>query len=407
MIFIAPVHNGRLDVARGLFISTEMVKAFSQMTFSERFCPAHIPFEGLIRLDYGPDDHMSVSRKTWDDHGLPPLYDGSDLSGKKLVVFPMHALGDQLYLTTALHGLIHRYPGLEITVVRCGIPSVEKWYPFIYFHPQIQLREPVLSVSFMSSFDYYVDAEHFAHLDDFKKSPTVDFFLRQMFHHNPLDIKEKRPSISPVSIGDSTNATVIEKAFRPLLQRGYPIIFVNLVSTGRSRDLSNQSVLDFANQALESYSLVFSTYNNPEFEQTIQSSGLPHIICSGTLEKDISDLIDILLRVDGVITTDSGITHLSEALGKPCGTVFNVALPEERTRYYEYSESLNVKFEIQGICKTPCYVFALDKDELCPGMKFANQYSEKKYFSYPPCMENLSGDHLRQLLDALVKAFGI
>ena len=407
MIFIAPEHNGMPDVARGLFISTEMAKAFSGMTFSERFCPVHIPFEGLIRLDYGPGDHVSVSRKTWDEHGLPILYDGSDLSGKKLVVFPMHALGDQLYLATAMRVLRKRYPGLDITVVRSGIPSIEKWYPYIYFEPHIHLAEPSISVSGMKGFDFFVDAEHFAHLDDFRGTPTVDFFLNRMFRHGPDTDVKKRPEIAPVSIGTSTNAKVIDDAFEPLRRRGKPVIFVNLVSTGRTRDLPKRSVLEFADAVIDSYSLVFSTFNNPEFEQEITDSRLPHVVCSGSLEKDISDLIDILLRVDGVITTDSGITHLAEALNKPCGTVFNVALPDERTRYYAFSETLNVEFEIPDVCTSPCYVFALEKGELCPGMNFANKYGDKEYYHYPPCMENLSGDHLRQLLDALAHAFGI
>lgn len=407
MIFIAPEHKGRLDVARGLFISTEMAKAFSGMTFSERLCPAHIPFEGLIRLDYGPDDHMTVSRETWDDLGLPPLYDGSGLSGKKLLVFPMHALGDQLYLTTAMRGLLRRYPGLEITVARSGIPSIEKWYPYIYFEPRIHLAEPSISTPEMASFDFFVDAEHFAHLDDFRGTPTVDFFLNRMFHHGPDIAVEKRPKIAPVSIGASSNAIMIDEVFGNFVERGRPVLFVNLVSTGRTRDLPVRSVLEFAEAVIESYSLVFSTFNNPGFEQAIQDIGSPHMVCSGPLEKGISDLIEILLRVDGVITTDSGITHLAEALDKPCGTVFNVALSDERTRYYKYSESLMVDFEIPDICRTPCYFFALETDELCPGMKFANKYGEKQYFSYPPCMENLSGDHLRQLLDVLVAAFGM
>ena len=110
--------------------------------------------------------------------------------------------------------------------------------------------------------------------------------------------------------------------------------------------------------------------------------------------------------MDYSITSDSGITHLAEALQIPCGSVFNVVTPYERTKSYKFSEEMMVEFEIPGVCKAPCYVHALKDSQECPGMKWMNENKEKiPYREYAPCMENFTGEYLMMLIDALVLKF--
>lgn len=411
MIFLCPGKKPEFDLTRGLFVSTHMATQLSGVRFTERLYPVHLPYKGLIRLNYGDDDRNEASACAWNAAGLPPLYTGEDLSRKKLAVFPMHALGDQLYLAVALRALAQRYEGLEITVVRSGIPSVEKWYPYIYSEPHVRLAESVLSAREMRAFDAFVDAEHFAHLPGFRGSYTADFFMEAFFHHSPKIMAVKVPRVTAFSPGNERNSETIDRTFEKLRSLKEIVVFVNLVSTGRSRDLSMATVMDFAGLISGRCAVIFSTYNNPGFEDIIRSMNMETFVCSGDLETHVTDLMGIIRRSDYVITTDSGITHLSEALEKPCGTVFNTALPEERTACYRFSETLRVEFEIPGICRTPCYVFALENGELCPGMKFANSCLNHEgdglssYNAYPPCMEHVRGEHLRQLLDALEGLF--
>ena len=73
----------------------------------------------------------------------------------------------------------------------------------------------------------------------------------------------------------------------------------------------------------------------------------------------MSDLICIVRKADMILTTDSGITHIAEALDTPCATIFNVVTPEERVSPYLFSDYATIEFELPGVCRVPCYVHAL------------------------------------------------
>lgn len=318
----------------------------------------------------------------------------------------MHGLGDQLYLDVALRALQQRFSTLSITVVKSTIASVAQWHSYIFGDEGVVAAEAPVSASDMAAYDYYVDAEHFAHIPDYKGVYPPVFYLKYLFQQGPALLTEASPKIFWKQEEAGAVSMPIAALRQQVTKIAKPVVFVSSVTTGRVRDLSIRTLTDFIELANPSYTLIVSTYKRPDLDQLLDELELPDIIPTADMVKSPEDLLAIIALADLVITTDSGISHLAETLSKPCGSVFNVVTPEERVEPYRYSESMMVDFEIPSVCKTPCYVHALREGDLCPGMQFMNEQAGRQlYYEYPPCMENLTGQHLMLLLDALIEKF--
>jgi ADP-heptose:LPS heptosyltransferase len=407
MVLLTPLVASKVQLSQGFFISTKMGESLAEdinmgrLKLNSPVVPVHLPYDGLSKNYYGKHDQLKVDVSMWREFGLPELYKGESLSNKKLIIFPMHGLGDQLYLAIAIRNLARQYPNLEITIVKSGISAAEQWYHYIYFERFLNTKGPLVTTREMKAYDYFTNAEHFAHCPEYPGTYPPDFYIEHMFHHSPETLKDKRPKIGPL-----TKSVYWDNFFKELKQSPLPIVFVNPVTTGRVRDIPQKTTLDFAELASRKYTLIISTFKNPDLDRNLNSLGEKNIITTQHLIKDVSDLICIVQKADIILTTDSGITHIAEALDTPCATIFNVVTPEERVRPYLFSDYAMIEFELAGVCRAPCYVHALEEDGECPGMSFVNQQAGKRIFwDYPPCMENLKGEHLFQLLEETREKF--
>ena len=220
-------------------------------------------------------------------------------------------------------------------------------------------------------------------------------------------IGELKPEISLTRMENVNNKNEIDGLLN--INRTFKggIVFVNTITTGRVRDIPDDAVLSFIDRIKNDYFIIVSAYKNKSLEDKIETLNLPNLVTANNYISSIDDLIYILSKVDYIITSDSGITHLAEALNVPCGSVFNVVTPLERTKPYNFSEQMMVEFEMPGVCKTPCYIHALEDSDECPGMNAANikESDHQKYRKYAPCMENFTGEHMLLLLDSLVSKF--
>ena len=193
MILLCPMESGRVVLEQGLFISTEMGQALARelsdgkMRLNRQLVPVHLPYKGLLTMGYGAHDHLNVGEEEWLAMGLPPQYQGEDLSGKRLIVFPMHGLGDQLYLAVAIRALAAKYPRMKVVIVKPSIASAEQWYPLIYFESFYETTGPVVKPDEMCRFDYYLNAEHFAHVPEYQGTYPPEFYIQRFFFH-PVDI---------------------------------------------------------------------------------------------------------------------------------------------------------------------------------------------------------------------------
>lgn len=412
MILLCPLVSNETVLNRGLFVATISAEIIGKLmtkgefNFNEPVVPVHLPFNSLKRLDFGEHDHFSVSAKDWSQQRLPLLYNGENLDNKKLIVFPMHGLGDQMYLDIALRALQSHYSNLSITMVKPMVKTIAAWHPYIYGHDRVDFNGPVIATSLMAEYDYYVDAEHFVHLPGYEGTYPPLFYMKSMFHHDPDLIVDLRPEIFRNDPEKRVLSKKIDDLGKHLKSVSKPVLFVGSVTTGRVRDLSVKALVEFIELANPSYSLIVSTYKRPDLDQVLDDLNLSDIIPTAGLIKSPNDLLDIIELSDYVLTTDSGITHMAEALKKPCASIFNVVSPQERIGPYLYSESLMVEFELPSVCKTPCYFHALEEGALCAGMAYMNKhYGDMTFYDYPPCMENLAGHHLKELLDCLVEKF--
>ena len=411
MVFLTHVIKGEIDIERGMFLSTEMSKRLAKeidsgtLELSARLVPVHLPWDGLFKIDFGENSDLRVDEEKWRTAKLPSIYKGDDLHNKKLVVFPMHGLGDQLYLALALRALVNLYPSLKIFVVRPSIQSSEQWYQYLYFDDFFNITGPVVTADEMTAYDYYLDVEYFAHMKEYEGVYPPEFYTEYLFFHNTDNVQSMRPEICPSFI-ENPEKNAIDGLLEKLSSKGKPVVFVSTMTTGRVRDILVNTVLNFIDIARNEYSFVVSTYNNKNLEDEITKLSLPNVVSHGDYIKNIDSLIYLLSVVDYVITSDSGITHLAEALETPCGSVFNVVSPEERTKSYKFSEQMMIEFEIPDVCKTPCYYHALEAMQECAGMKWKNEVENTSGIrTYAPCMENFTGEHLMMLLDALVFKF--
>lgn len=400
-----------LDLQKGMFISTEMSEKLSQeinagnVTLNIRLVPVHLPWEGLFKINYGEHDDLRIEKEDWLKIGLPSQYNGENLTDKKLIVFPMHGLGDQLYLAIALRNLEALYPSLKIVIVRPSIESAEQWYPYIYNDHFFSTTGPVVTTDEMVGYDYYVNAEHFAHMKEYEGVYPPEFYMKYFFCNSAEKVADMRPEISPCFM-EKVNNNCIDELLEELRTFDKPVVFVSAMTTGRVRDLPIDAIVEFIALAKNDYSFVVSTYNNKNLDAEIKKVNLQNVVTTSGYINNIDELIYLLTNIDYVITSDSGITHLAEALEIPCGSVFNVVTPEERTRPYKFSEQMKIEFEISGVCKAPCYVHALKDSQNCPGMKWKNENENKNvYRTYAPCMENFSGEYLKLLIESLVSKF--
>ena len=411
---LCPVESDNIILEKAMFISTEMGQALSReisegrLLLSEKLVPVHLPYQGLLAMDYGEHEHLKVEKDPWLSMGLPPQYQGEDLSGKRLIVFPMHGLGDQMYLAVALRALADRYPEMTIAIVKPSIASAEQWYPLIYFESWCETTGPVVKTDELRRYDFYLNAEHFAHVAEYRGTYPPDFYTRFFLNH-PLDlIKDPVPKIVPDPSNEAPNGPAVLSFVQELRKSGRPLVFVNPVSTGRVRDMPLRTLMDFIGLSRDRFAFVVSSFKRPDIEKAISSMDLPHVRSTEGLIKGVRDLCLIIGSCDFTITMDSGVTHLAEALSIPCGTVFNVVTPEERIKHYRFSESLQVDFALEGVCSTPCYVHALKDGSFCPGMEFINENeNERLFYDYPPCMAHLEGKHMVLLLDALITTYGV
>lgn len=415
MILLAPFDAGDIYMKKGMFISSEMVKVLADkvregsLDLNTQMTPVLLPYDtlgGVSGVNENPAPNIDM--KTWNELGLPPMYHGENLDRKKLIVFPMHGLGDQLYLAMALRHLVSLFSGTEVYIVKPSIKSSEQWYGYIYFDRFFHITGPVVSIEEMGAYDYFVDAEHFAHMEEYKGVYPPEFYLKYLFYHDPVTLSNMQPKIGPPPLDNGTYKSLVDKRIVPLRSFNKPIVFVNSMTTGRVRDIPMEAVLSFVKQAERDYSFVVSTFNNESLAFEIMKMEKPHIVTTDGCIDTIDGLIYLLSKMDYVVTSDSGITHLSEALGIPCGSVFNVVTPEERTGSYRFSEEMMVDFHIDGVCQTPCYVHALYDNQECPGMAWANANEGQKAFRrYAPCMNHFKGEHLLALLESLTSKFPV
>lgn len=405
MILLAPVDGDKIELDRSIFLSLLMSETISKevlsgnLKFSNPLLPVHLPFKMLHKPYFGSGDHLTADLNDWKAGNFPMQYNGEKLNGKKIIVFPMHGLGDQLYLATALKNLSDRYHELEITIVKSGLHSAEQWYDYIYFYKNFKLTGPVVTASEIAEFDYFVNAEHFSHLDDYKRAYPSKFYYERMLHHDSAELKDLTPAIK-----EFTTVKKVRDVFDTLKRTGLPSLFINPVTTGRVRDIPNTTIIDFVNLVKDRCNVIVSVFKNPSLNLEIQKLSIGNVISSDGLINSSEDLLSVVSLSDLILTSDSGITHLAEALKKPCGSVFNVVTSKERVEFYKFSEELDVVFEIEGVCKTPCYVHALPEDMECPGMAHFNKiHGAKLFYEYPPCMQNLSAEHLYALFDLVYK----
>jgi hypothetical protein len=405
MIILAPVEDEKISLERSIFLSLFMSETISKeslsgkLKFSTPLYPVHLPFATLYKPFFGKDDHRVADLSDWKANNFPMQYSGENLNGKRLIVFPMHGLGDQLYLATTIRNLMNKYQDLEIAIVKSGLSSAEPWYEYIYFEDYYTLTGPVVAASELSEYDYFVNSEHFSHMEEYKGTYPSVFYYEKMFHHENINLDDLKPKIKkPIK-----NHT-IENHILDFKRDGLPVLFINSMTTGRVRDIPNKAVIDFAEMVKDRCNIIISVFKNPSLNIEIQKLSVPNIISSEGLISSPEDLINLISQIDFVLTSDSGVTHLAEALNKPCGSIFNVVSSKERIEYYEFSEEMDIEFEIEGVCKTPCYVHALPENIECPGMEHFNKIHRANiFYEYPPCMQNLSGEHLYALFDMIFK----
>ncbi len=408
MVFLTQIEKDDVQLEKGIFISFEMSKHLAKeissgnVTLNNRLFPVHIPSEGLLKLDFTEHNNLKIEEEEWRHAGLPSIYNGEDLNTKKLIIFPMHGLGDQLYLAVAIRNLAKIYQNVDVFIVKPSMTFSEQWYDYIYFDEFYTITGPVVTIDEMKGYDYYVPAEHFSYLEDYKGTYPPEFYTTYLFFHDAGAVRGLKPEISTCRMDNAENKRTIDER----LKNEKKIVFVNPVTTGRVRDIPDAAVLDFVDRIKDDYLIIVSTYKNLPLNEAIERLNLSNVISADQYISHIDDLVYLLSCVDYIITSDSGITHLAEVLEIPCGSVFNVVTPEERTKPYIFSEQLMVEFEIPDVCKTPCYIHALEDSELCPGMEWKNkEVGVSKTGRYAPCMDNFTGEHLVVLFDALIEKF--
>ncbi len=301
---------------------------------------------------------------------------------EKILVRLPNWLGDMVMAYPFLDSLQRTYPEAEMTIVakkgletlvpylgnfKKIIPFSKKEFPGLrgaYRFGQLVGKSPIfdLFISLPDSFSaavmgYATGARHrvgyrkelrqwmLTHPTNFPPAEThrSEVYRNLLIHYHPATVIEKT---------DFLKIEHPEKVFP--LPTGKKLVF-NVNSNADSRRLPVFKALEFINYWLETtdYQLILPGHHS-EFdyvEHIAKLAASPDRILNLAGKTTIPELMAVLRQADQMVTTDTGIAHLGNAVGTP--TLMLLGAADERVTAPIFSENLQMP-RVPGLACAPC-----------------------------------------------------
>jgi ADP-heptose:LPS heptosyltransferase len=288
-------------------------------------------------------------------------YRGEDLDGKKLMVWRFGGIGDLMFAQPLMKYLRHTYPKSEI--VFATSPSNMDLFSMWETHILNGVTYIPFSTDFLDEYDYHMtfegsiercrEAHNLSAIDTFMKVANVEFDpMDEKFQTKLIPDKESFFKVLPL-IPSKTIAFQI-RASSPL--RTYDMTKAVEIIDMLTDIGFNVGILDNYNEARDIQLLLNAknVFKNPS--KVMNLAGM-----SSSLKYCVS----ILEACVGAIATDSSISHLAAALGKPVVGVYGPFRGDIRMNYYKTGDWVNISDTWNECGKAPCYYHDSDLKQ-CP-----------------------------------------
>lgn len=242
-------------------------------------------------------------------HADIPLWDGSDLQGKTIVLHAEQGFGDAIQFVRYVPLVVQKGGAVilechpQLVQIFKGLPGVQAVIPFGTELPPVSFQAPLLS-------------------------------LPHIFGTTLETIPSECPylSVTPEYRNKWTG-----------LMSGYPATLrVGLVWAGKGYPdpLRSSCLSDFAPLATLAEALFFSLQIGPGAEQAVNPPPALSLVDLTNHIKDFADTAALIDQLDLVISIDTSVAHLAGALGKPTVLLLPVApdwrwmMRKSRSRWY-------------------------------------------------------------------------
>ncbi len=317
---------------------------------------------------------------------LPKEYYGEDLNGKTILILNLFALGDSLMFTPLLKHLKLKYPKSHI------IMETRPGYNLLEGNPYIDefIYTPV-SYSKFKEVDYYADCYEYVGSYFYNSMNLVDFWSAKF---RQFDIKDKDPVVIPQQEAINYMKPIIDKIREE--NPGKKIILTHLVASSIHRTLPPYLIAKIIEKLQDE--CVFITahpkWESPAVDISKELYAMDVENLSPYMEKP-QYLVAAIEQVDGVISADTVVPHISAALKKPCVVISGGVAPEAQhfpKMSYTTSQPVYAKY-LGQVCSAPCIQHAIAGP--C-------QEAQIKQKFYSPCFDNIDIDEVIQKLKTIM-----
>ena len=303
--------------------------------------------------------------------GLPPFYQGENLSEKTLLVVAQAAIGDALCMSPALREIKRRYPDCQLFVSISGRarPVLEK-LPYID-----KLLPMPIPYKFVSKANYMVKVIEMVNTPQFDNLNLVEYFLWKC---QVFTAEDETPDI----VVDENIVSELKPLFDQIKEAssGKKVLLFHYLASSVHRSLPPKLLKDIEPFLEKEYVPVLCSLPSEDItlELALETYGITSVNLS-SLMKDIRYLIAAVYLSDAVITADTATLHIAAGLKKPTVLISGPIDGELRAR--TYPTVINIPANYRGqTCVAPCMKHTSDGP--CPEARVKHEF-------YSPCIQSI------------------
>lgn len=251
--------------------------------------------------------------------------------------------------------------------------------------------DTVLEADYLIDFSGRIDSYEFTHLN------MTDYFLN-LLEIDYNKVKNKTPKIK----WDRRKSHKIFESFNTVRKANAnkPTVLLNWKASNRLRDLPPDKLLSLAENFENVLFVVAQPKKAAEDTARLLKGYGSHVLDFSPYMDSLEDYITITANCDAIVSTDTGTSHLAEALGKPSLTIYGPI--DGNLRIFYYNKAFAITAEYLGeTCQSPCGLSKCDggcREAILMGT------------SYSPCLLSIPNEiihqHFKKFCDKILKISG-
>jgi ADP-heptose:LPS heptosyltransferase len=331
---------------------------------------ASLVLEGGVRLNAGKSYVMSdyMAKTLLKEYGYTidnsqdigdryrPI-DGSDLSGKNIMVWRSGGIGDLLFITPNIRYIKDTYNNVNIRIA-CAEKYSQLWqgHDVLYDHKSHPMPFPLELLEWADFHLHFEGAIESGGKAEYLHA--VDLFSEYFHLQDRIPIERRRPFLAPTN--DIDNKIKNMMRYQLNVSGRKPIIAIQMRASSPIRTFPERRMLEIIRELKgdgNDIILLDSPHRADEIDRMISRAKLNDIANASRTVKTIRDTISIIKKIDLLIAPDSSLTHIAGAIGvdKPTLALYGPFPSFVRTKYYPRCIAIDCKYKSIN-CSAPCYI---------------------------------------------------